>query len=339
MEKMNELHYNQLTVKQRKIYNSLFEAIGGRRDSFPVDTVDLREVSPAYEAFSFDHPEYFYVDLNNVKVTITAPGKGKAQLRYYYTPDETAHRKKSIEAAIGKLLDNRDFGNADALGRLRLIHDRLVRSVTYESHANVKGMIIPDALTIEGVFLRGSAVCEGIAKAVMYLGQKLGMEIPVVTGQASLDGVNYVPHAWNVACIGGQYAHMDVTWDITLSTPLKFTRYDYFCIPDVDIREDHVFGGLFPCTHGIGLSFFERSHRIFNDMDSCKKYISEKLKERSDVIYFKFTDHGSPPETIAKRMDDAVTNMLRLRSLFMFDLEKAHNPKQGVYFYRILKRL
>ena len=200
-------------------------------------------------------------------------------------------------------------------------------------------MIIPDALTIEGVFLRGSAVCEGIAKAVMYLGQKLGMDIPVVTGQATLDGVNYVPHAWNIACIGGQYAHMDVTWDITLSTPLKFTRYDYFCIPDVDIREDHVFGGLFPCTHGIGLSFFERSHRIFNDMDSCKKYISEKLKERSDVIYFKFTDHGSPPETIAKRMDDTITNMLRLRSLFMFDLEKAHNPKQGVYFYRILKRL
>ena len=310
---MSDFHYNQLTAKQKKIYNSLFEAIGGRRDGFNVDTVDLREVSPAYEAFSFDHPEYFYVDLNNVK--------------------------KSIDAAIGKMLDNRDFGSADALGRIRLIHDRLVRSVTYESHAAVKGMIIPDALTIEGVFLRGSAVCEGIAKAVTYLGQKLGMDIPAVTGTATLDGTNYVPHAWNVVNIGGSYAHLDVTWDITLSTPLKFTRYDYFCVPDVDMREDHAFGGFFPCAHDMGLSFFERSHRYFRDMDSCKKYISEKLKERADVIYFKFPDHSVPPETAVKRMDDAITNMLRLRSLFMFDLEKAHNPTQGVYFYRILKRL
>lgn len=336
---MSDFHYNQLSAKQKKIYNSLFEAIGGRRDAFNVDTADLREVSPAFEAFSFDHPEYFYVDLNDIKMTIVSPGKGKVELRYFYTPDETALRKNKIDAAIGRLLDNRDFAGADALGRVRLIHDRLVRSVTYESNASVKGMIIPDALTIEGVFLRGSAVCEGISKAVTYLGQKLGLDIPTVTGTATLDGKNHLPHAWNVVNIGGNYAHLDVTWDITLSTPLKFTRYDYFCVPDVDMREDHAFGGFFPCAHDIGLSFFERSHRIFHDMDSCKKFISEKLKERSDVIYFKFPDHTVPAETAVKRMDDTVTNMLRIRSLFMFDMEKAHNPTQGVYFYRVLKRL
>lgn len=92
---MSDFHYSQLSVKQRKIYNSLLEAIGGRRDSFAVDTVDLREISPAYEAFSYDHPEYFYVDLNDVRLTIVAPGKGKAELRYFYTPDETAHRKQA----------------------------------------------------------------------------------------------------------------------------------------------------------------------------------------------------------------------------------------------------
>ena len=244
-----------------------------------------------------------------------------------------------LESSVNKMLDNADFAKADELGRCRLIHDRLVRSVTYENNAAAKGRNIPDALTIEGVFLRGAAFCEGIAKAVTFLGERLGMDIPAVTGEAASDGATFIPHVWNLVRIGGVYAHLDVTWDIILSTPLKFTRYDYFCIPDVDMRLDHVFGGLFPCTHGMGLSFFERSHREFNDMDSCKKYISEKLKERSDVIYFKFTDHSSQPEALAKRMDDTITNMLRLRSLFMFDFEKAHNPKQGVYFYRILKRL
>ena len=94
---MSDFHYNQLSAKQKKIYNSLFEAIGGRRDAFNVDTADLREVGPAFEAFSFDHPEYFYVDLNDIKMTIVSPGKGKAETRHgvtermiyaFYFPDQ-----------------------------------------------------------------------------------------------------------------------------------------------------------------------------------------------------------------------------------------------------------
>lgn len=336
---MSDFHYNQLTTKDKKIYNSLLEAIGGRRDSFGVDTSDVRDVSRVFESFSFDHPEIFYVDLNNVKLTITAPNTGKVELRYFYTPDETKRRKAAIETQMGKMIDDRAFAGADTLTRIRLIHDRLVRTVTYNEVARNDKKKVPDAYTIEGVFLRGSAVCEGIAKAVSLLGQYLGINMPIVQGEAAQDGVNYVPHAWNLVFIGKECAHLDVTWDICLSTPLKFTRYDYFCLPDVDMRIDHVYGGLPGCVHGKGLSFFERSGKEFQDIDACKHFMSEKLGEKADVIYFKCVNRSTPPDVTAKRMDDAIKNMLRIRSLFMFNLEMSHNLQQGVFFYRVLKRL
>ena len=336
---MSEYNLNKLSAEQRRVYNMLYEAIGSRQETFNVDVVDIADVTRAYEAFSYDHPEIFYVDFYNVKMTQVSPGRSKVELRYFYTKDETAHRKAMLESSVNKMLDNADFAKADELGRCRLIHDRLVRSVTYENNAAAKGRNIPDALTIEGVFLRGAAVCEGIAKAVTFLGERLGMDIPAVTGEAASDGATFIPHVWNLVRIGGVYAHLDVTWDIILSTPLKFTRYDYFCLPDVDMRADHNYGGLMPCINGRGMTFFERSNREFHDMESCKHLISDKLKERSNVIYFKYVDHTMTPEMKAKRMDDAVNNMLRLRSLFMFDLETSHNAIQGVYFYRILKRL
>ena len=336
---MSDFHYNQLSVKDKKIYNSLLEAIGGRRDSFGVDTSDVRDVSRVFESFSFDHPEIFYVDLNNARLTITAPNTGKVELRYFYTPEETKRRKSAIETQMGRMIDDRAFANADTLEKVRLIHDRLVRTVTYNENAGANGKKVPDAFTIEGVFLRGSAVCEGISKAVSLLGQYLGLNMPVVKGEAAQDGVHYEPHAWNLVYFGGNCAHLDVTWDINLSTPLKFTRYDYFCLPDVDMRIDHSYGGLPACVHGRGLSFFERSHREFQDIDACKHFISEKLGEKSDVIYFKCVNRNTPPDVIGKRMDDAIKNMLRLRSLFMFNLEMSHNLQQGVFFYRVLKRL
>ncbi len=335
---MHDYYYQELSASQRNMYHSLTEAIAKRKESFFADSDDAEEISRVFECVSYDRPELFFVDLFNVRMTILSPGRSRVEIRYFYTPEETRRRIDAVEASIRQFLAGSST-KASQLERVRLIHDRLVRSVVYDDHAAVQRLNVPDALTVEGVFLRHSAVCDGITKAVVLLGERLGLSLPAVRGEASNDGIHYLPHSWNMACIDGSCAHMDVTWDISLSTQLRFTRYDYFCLPDVDMRLDHVFGGLPPCFHGKGLSFFEKSCREFFDLDTCRHYISDRLRERSDVIYFKFVEHSTPPEITAKKMDDAVANYLRLHSLFMFDLEKNHNLAQGVYFYRVKKRL
>lgn len=335
---MHGYYYQELNDVQRKMYQSLCDAVNARKESFFAESTDMQEISRVLECVSYDRPEMFYVDLSTVRMTVLGSNRSRVEIRYFYSPEETRHRIDAVEASIRQFLAGSDTRASDQ-DKCRLIHDRLVRSVVYDERAAAQGRNVPDALTIEGVFLRHSAVCEGIAKAVVLLGERIGLSLPVVLGEATTNGVNYRPHAWNMATINGLCAHLDVTWDISLSTQLRFTRYDYFCLPDVDMRLDHIFGGLPPCFHGKGLTFFEKSCREFFDMDACRSYISDKLRERSEVIYFKFVERSTPPEITAKKLDDTVTNMLRIRSLFMFDLEKSHNPVQGVYFYRVKKRL
>ena len=59
---MSEYNLNKLSAEQRRVYNMLYEAIGSRQETFNVDVVDIADVTRAYEAFSYDHPEIFYVD-------------------------------------------------------------------------------------------------------------------------------------------------------------------------------------------------------------------------------------------------------------------------------------
>ena len=60
----------------------------------------------------------------------------------------------------------------------------------------------------------------------------------VVCGNNPEKGIKY-RHTWNIVRIGGNYYHLDATFDNTLGNDKKEIRYDYFNLDDKSIFRDH----------------------------------------------------------------------------------------------------
>ena len=111
--------------------------------------------------------------------------------------------------------------------RTRLLHDRLIASVCYETGGSNVPLL--DAL------VTGRANCEGYARALQYLLMRAGISAYYVTGDA--DG----PHAWlMVQDESGTWAHVDPTFDDVVCTDgTSFGSYAYFWLNDRDISRTH----------------------------------------------------------------------------------------------------
>ena len=85
--------------------------------------------------------------------------------------------------------------------RVLVLHDHLVRTVTYDVSA-------PRRHSASGALLDGRAVCDGYAAAFCLLAEAAGIPCLTVTGEK--DGI---PHAWNLVNPDGTWYHMDCAAD------------------------------------------------------------------------------------------------------------------------------
>ena len=86
-------------------------------------------------------------------------------------------------------------------------------------------------------------MCEGIAKAVKCLCDRLGVWCIVALAENNPDkGIKY-RHAWNVVRLGDAYYHLDATFDNSLGSA-ELMRYDYFNLDDRRLFRDHEAPGL-----------------------------------------------------------------------------------------------
>ena len=136
-----------------------------------------------------------------------------------------------MESRVKKLA--RQAANLDEKGKELFIHDFIVANVKYDKLKKEYSHEIIGALG------NGVAVCEGIAKAVKILCDELDIWCIIALSEANPEkGIKY-RHAWNVVKIGGQYYHLDATFDNTLSKDGTVVRYDYVNLSDKQIFRDH----------------------------------------------------------------------------------------------------
>ena len=88
--------------------------------------------------------------------------------------------------------------------------------------------------TAEGVLLHGTGVCDSFASAYIMLLNEAGIDCKKVLG-SDLRGES---HAWVLVKLGGEWYHMDPTWDEASSH-----RF-YFGLSTALIARDHVIAGM-----------------------------------------------------------------------------------------------
>lgn len=338
---MSSYYYSKLNAQQQAVYNAAASAIRRCELSAKVlaPGIGIEEISGIIRAIDLDHPEFFFVDSGGFKLLRRSAGESMLQISYKYGRPGTGGTADEIEGEIQRVLSQAGrITEASVLDKCRWIHNYLAKNVQYHYAANENPDQYPEAYTVEGVFKHKMAVCGGIAKAVTLLGERLGIDLPYIFGQARPKlSESYGRHAWNLFCVNGVYAHLDVTWDMIWSGARQFTRYDYFGLSDKEISIDHVFDReLVPvCPENSGLSYFERAGRLLRSRRECEQYAEDRFRQGKNLLYFKYRPAKGFPDRIDEKMDSMVMEKAGRYFKSGFRLHKDYNLPFGIFFYSV----
>lgn len=169
--------------------------------------------------------KYYRVNENPVlknASTLSVGYDGNGTSDYY---DQVRARVASISASVVEP-GMSDYDTAKAL------HDYLVLNCAYDSFWDDASapMITSNARNAYGALIDGGAVCVGYATAYSALLRYNGIECIYVTN---------ISHTWNIVKIGGEWYHVDTTWDDPVPDRAGYVRYNYFLKSDAVFQKDH----------------------------------------------------------------------------------------------------
>ena len=206
----------------------------------------------ALDAFFYDHPEIFYIDLTKISLVINyTTFLGKTTYRVSLEPKEGENNylsegfnsKEDVELAIEKienaknstinLLNNSSSDYTKAL----TVHDTLVKLLQYDSEiSNV------NTRNVYGALVENKVVCEGYSKSFKYILDSLGIDCILVSGKATNSSGETEDHMWNYIKLNDKWYGVDITWDdpIIIGGTYKsnITRHDYFCKKSYTFNEN-----------------------------------------------------------------------------------------------------
>lgn len=253
----NKYYYNQLGYNAKLIYTALENNIDNlKKDNFKINfstkfndllnkqngkSVLDKSFQAALDAFFYDHPELFYIDLTKItlytkyttigsKTTYTvslAPQNNKNYLSDSFNSDS------QVDNAINQIEQIRNSivsrVNGSNYNKALIVHDTLVDMLEYEQNDSNS-----NTHNIYGAFVNRSVVCEGYAKSFKYIMDSLNIPCILVGGIATNNSSNTESHMWNYIQLDGNWYGVDVTWDDPViiggsSKKSSRVRRDYFC--------------------------------------------------------------------------------------------------------------
>lgn len=219
--------YSTLTDKQKTLYGIIFEGAAEHTGTLNIydENCTADDVQAAYWAFDYDNPQFFWL-ANGYRIVTYNGHVSAIYMDYSRSASEAAKIQPLFDKSAQEIID-KALAQDDLFDRVLVIHDALTEMTTYNAKA-------PSYRSeADGPLVYGQALCEGYAKAFMYLCQAVGIQCFCVAGYAGES------HMWNMLQLDGEWYHMDVTWD-------DAGTYEYFCVPDSQMFADHTLKNFFP---------------------------------------------------------------------------------------------
>ena len=280
---MESYYYDQLDKEKKAVYHAMYTGLQAVQPSFDAPRLPAKELEDIYFLIRLDHPEIFYSEAFRWRAApqgsnITVAPEYLFDKKKLLTQAEAmrARREKLVRPALDrsdeeKLLYVHDF----ICGNVR--YDKLKKEYSHE---------------IIGPLGQGVGVCEGIAKSVKLLCDALGVWcVTAISDNNPGRGIKY-RHAWNIVRLGGQYYHIDATFDNSLGRPEEI-RYDYFLLGDRQVFRDHepILWPVPSCTDAD--RFYYRTKKLsFTKPEEVRRRAAQALKKGKTLI---FQWRGGPP--------------------------------------------
>lgn len=277
MSKAPEYYYNMLNKEQKKAYFMIKEGLLEMRNSFPVPRLSQKELSDIYFMIRMDHPEIFWSVTFSYSYYDDSSMVKFSPKYFFFDKEKRIEQKKALDSRIKKLCGQMQKMNEKE--KELFIHDFICNNVKYDKLKKEYSHEIIGALG------NGTAVCEGIAKAVKILCDNVGIWCIIALSDSNPEkGIKY-RHAWNIVKINGQYYHLDATFDNTLSKD-DIIRHDYFNLSDKKIFRDHepVIWKIPECTDND--SFYYRENKIsWTTFEEVEKHTKQAVKKGKTLLF------------------------------------------------------
>lgn len=201
------IYYNHLSLKQKKLYNSITDAARGCSEYTEVldYTYDESDISRVIRYIRAEHPEFFYVDFGSTEL-MNSYRKSMVKMAYCAAPEQIDTMKKELEEGIDRLV-SRTYGLKENFDKILTLHDALIESCSPIGTEENGNSLYASAY---GAIVLGKASADGYAQAYGLLLDRSEIYSCLVFGDQQKDGSNLV---WNLVCDSGSYFHVDVLWD------------------------------------------------------------------------------------------------------------------------------
>lgn len=199
----------------------------------------------------------------------------------------------------------------------KVLHDYLVSNCRYDERYFTDNMP-GESYTAYGALIKGVAVCQGYAVAMNLLLEEAGIDSMLITGEGFYEetGEN-MSHAWNLVKIGGEYYHLDPTWnDPIIEDGTEIVGYSYFNVTDEQIGVNHIWDKTkFPPATATEFVFnnlnFVEKDSLGNDIKVVKSFeefsnglVADMIASKSSVTY-KILNFEADVDTIEKYIRQA----------------------------------
>lgn len=209
----------------------------------------------AIDAFLYDHPELFYLDLT--KISLLTKSRSIAGITTYYVsivPQDNTNYLYSqfsdpatLQKAIQQVEEVKTSFVSKVSGttyqKVSQVHDTLVDRVSYDRTYHGT-----NSYNLYGSLVEKSAVCEGYAKAMKYILDSLHIPCILVSGTATNTNGETESHMWNYVQIDGAWYGLDATWDdpivyVNGKRQKETVRHDYLCKGSATFASSHKLDG------------------------------------------------------------------------------------------------
>jgi len=266
--------HQRLSEAEALWYDDMAACIGRVQDKITLNQSGLGEgldegdIDRIFQCVLMDHPELFYVD----GYTYTRYNRGEKIVGISFAPTYAMERKQILvkkaeieQEAEGLILAA--SGLVDEYDKVKYVYETLICNTQYDLSA-------PDNQNIYSVFVNHVSVCQGYAKAVQYLLERLGVECTLVQGSVDTgEG-----HAWNLVKVNDSYYYVDATWGDASYLPeengqeseyVPQISYDYLCITTNQLLQTHMLAGAveFPVCVDSRDNYYVRENALFTTYD------------------------------------------------------------------------
>ena len=207
--------------------------------------IDPSEIEKAFMAIHDDYPEFFWLTSGYQWESLT---KG-SQITVTFTVTSLASSEeivsmRSAAVAVCQSLVDQTLEMSDYETAL-FFHDYIIETTAYDYDLAEELDSINTLETIAGnaygALVEHKAICEGYARAFQWLMKERHLPCRLVKGYDINEYPGRIGHTWNIATLGGNDYHIDLTWDDPMfQDGLERLSHDYFCITTEELLETHI---------------------------------------------------------------------------------------------------